>query len=57
MDIQAQVDAMVRELSAQRTILGDRAMQLAAQNAQFVEDIKALQKRIEELTPKTEAPQ
>jgi cell division protein FtsB len=49
MDIQAQVDAMAQEFSNQRGILGDRAVQLAAVNAQLRQEIEALKKRIAEL--------
>lgn len=54
MDIQAQVDAMAQEFAAQRNVLGDRAVQLAAVNAQLRVEIEVLKKRIAELEPKPE---
>ena len=55
MDIQTQIDAMAQEFAAQRQVLGDRAVHLAAITAQLRAEIAALKKRIEELEPK--APQ
>jgi cell division protein FtsB len=49
MDIQAQVDAMALEFANQRSLLGDRAVQLAAVNAQLRAEIETLKKRIAEL--------
>jgi hypothetical protein len=49
MDLQAQIDAMAKEYAAQRDILGNRAVQLAAQLAQLKSDNEELQKRVAEL--------
>lgn len=57
MDIQIQVDAMAREFAAQRNILGDRAVQLAAENAQLKAELDAARKRISELEKPKDAPQ
>lgn len=47
--MQAQIDAMALEFSSQRGILGDRAVQLAAVNAQLKAEIEMLKARIAEL--------
>jgi cell division protein FtsB len=54
MDIQKQIDAMAQEFSAQRGVLGDRAVQLAAVNAQLRAEIETLKARIVELEKKPE---
>jgi hypothetical protein len=48
MDIQAQIDAMAQEFASQRGILGDRAVHLAAINAQLRVEIEGLKKRLAE---------
>lgn len=52
MDLQRQVDAMAQEFSNQRAVLGDRAVQLAAINAELRAEIEALKNRIAELEKK-----
>lgn len=54
MDFQAQIDAMAREYAAQRDILGNRAVQLAAHNAQLMADKADLEKRLAEFEKKPE---
>lgn len=46
MDAQAQIDAMAQEFSSQRAVLGDRAVQLAAINAQLRAENEALKKKL-----------
>jgi regulator of replication initiation timing len=48
MDIQKQIDAMAQEFSAQRGVLGDRAVQLAAVNAQLRAEIEELKKKLKQ---------
>jgi phage shock protein A len=57
MDIQKQVDAMAQEFANQRAALGDRAVVLAAKNAQLSSEIEELKARIAELEKKSESPQ
>ena len=54
MDIQKQVDAMAQEFSNQRAALGDRAVHLAAVNAQLRAEIEELKKRIAEIEKPSE---
>lgn len=45
-------NAMLDELSAQRTVLGNRAAELAGLNAILKAENAALRKKLEELQPK-----
>lgn len=46
------VNAMLQEISDQRTAMGERAANLAADNAELREQVVTLKKRIEEFEPK-----
>jgi regulator of replication initiation timing len=55
---EASVNALIRELSEQRGILGNRSAQMAASNAALAYENEELKKRIAELEkkPEPEAP-
>jgi hypothetical protein len=54
MDLQRQINAMEEEYAAQRTILGTRAVSLAARNAQLMSDKEELEKQVLELKKELE---
>lgn len=49
MNLELRANVMLQELSAQRILLGDRAVNLAADNAEFRAEIEQLKARIAEL--------
>lgn len=46
------INALIAELESQRTLLGNRAAQIAAANAVLAAENETLKKRIAELMPK-----
>lgn len=49
--------AMLQEMAGQRNAFGDRAVNLAADNAELRHEVEALKRRVAELDKKPEAPQ